>query len=206
MIHVTFERLPEEKRDRILQAARAEFIRFPYEKTSINRILAAAEVPKGSFYQYFDDKSDLFSLCICSVYKKLIGERKRHGERLLETGVLRMKRLGYKRGYELFSRDLRNYLSEEDFKLFGNMLTAPPHIRNFVQMNAAADLIAPVLEEELRSDRNVRRDIDYDYYAYLLSLTEVIPVDYGTRTRQSMEELFYLGFKYMQSIYDSISV
>ena len=86
------------------------------------------------------------------------------------------------------------------------MLTAPPHIRNFVQMNAAADLIAPVLKEELRSDRNVRRDIDYDYYAYLLALTEVIPVDYGTRTRQSMEELFYLGFKYMQSIYDSISV
>ena len=72
MVHTTFERLPEEKRNRILQAARAESIRYPYEKTSINRILAEAEVPKGSFYQYFDDKSDLFSCCICDVYKKLI--------------------------------------------------------------------------------------------------------------------------------------
>lgn len=206
MIHATFERLPEEKKDRILQAARAEFIRFPYEKSSINRILAEAEVPKGSFYQYFDDKSDLFSLCIFSVYEKLIRERKRHGELLLESGMHRMKKLGYQKGYELFSKDLRNYLSEEDFKLFENMLAAPPHIRNFVQMNAGANLIAPVIKEELRNDRNVRRDIDYDYYAYLLGLTEVIPVDYGMRSGQSMEGLFYLGFRYMQSIYDSISV
>ena len=82
MIHTTFERLPQEKRDRILQAARTEFIRYPYEKTSINRILAEAEVPKGSFYQYFDDKSDLFSLCTCAVYRKLIDARKRNGEKL----------------------------------------------------------------------------------------------------------------------------
>lgn len=204
LIHSTFERLPEEKKDRILQAARAEFIRNPYEKTSINRILSEAEVPKGSFYQYFDDKSDLFSLCICAVYKKLIDERKKNGELLLESGMLRMKRLGYEKGYQMFSKELREYLSEEDFALFGNMLHAPQHIRNFVQMNAASSLIAPVFKEELKNDKNVRKDIDYDYYAYLLSLTEVIPVDYGTRKGLSMEEFFFLGYKYMRSIYDSI--
>ena len=204
MIHTTFERLPQEKRDRILQAARTEFIRYPYEKTSINRILAEAEVPKGSFYQYFDDKSDLFSCCICDVYKRLIGERKKNGEPLLESGVLRMKKLGFDKGYQSFSEDLKRYLSEEDFKLFGNMLEAPPHIRNYVQMNAASTLIAPELKEELMKDKCVRKDIDYDYYAYLLSLTEVIPVDYGTRKGLPMEDLFFLGFQYMQSIYDSI--
>ena len=204
MIHATFERLPEEKKDRILQSARAEFIRYPYEKTSINRILAEAEIPKGSFYQYFDDKSDLFSCCICDVYKRLIGERKKNGEPLLESGVLRMKKLGFDKGYQSFSEDLKRYLSEEDFKLFGNMLEAPPHIRNYVQMNAASILIAPELKEELMKDKCVRKDIDYDYYAYLLSLTEVIPVDYGTRKGLPMEDLFFLGFQYMQSIYDSI--
>ena len=45
MVHTTFERLPEEKKNRILQASRAEFIRYPYGKTSINRILAEAEIP-----------------------------------------------------------------------------------------------------------------------------------------------------------------
>ena len=136
MIHTTFERLPQEKRDRIIQAARTEFIRYPYEKTSINRILAEAEVPKGSFYQYFDDKSDLFSLCTCAVYRKLIDARKRNGEPLLEFGMLRMKKLGYDKGYQAFSKDLERYLSEEDFKLFENMMEAPRHIRNYVQMNA----------------------------------------------------------------------
>ena len=204
MIHSTFERLPEEKKDRIIQAARAEFIRNPYEKTSINRILAEAEIPKGSFYQYFDDKSDLFSLCICAVYKKLIDKRKKNGELLLESGVLRMKKLGYENGYRLFSKELKEYLSEEDFALFENMLRAPQHIRTFVQMNAASEVIAPVLKEELKNDKNVRKDIDYDYYAYLLSLTEVMPVDYGTRKGLPMEEFFFLGYKYMRSIYDSI--
>ncbi|MBR4764510.1 MAG: TetR/AcrR family transcriptional regulator [Lachnospiraceae bacterium] len=204
MIHTTFERLPKEKRNRILQAARAEFLRYPYEKTSINRILAEAEVPKGSFYQYFDDKADLFSLCTCAVYKKLIDARKKNGEALLDSGMLRMKKLGYEKGYQAFSKDLERYLSEEDFKLFENMMEAPRHIRNFVQMNAASTLIAPVLKEELIKDKSVRKDIDYDYYAYLLSLTEVISVDYGTRTGLKMEDFFFLGFQYMWSVYDSI--
>lgn len=204
MIHSTFERLPEEKKDRILQAARAEFIHNPYEKTSINRILAEAGIPKGSFYQYFDDKSDLFSLCINAVYRRLIDERKKNGELLLESGMLRMKRLGYEKGYQLFSKELNEYLSGEDFALFENMLQAPQHIRTFVQLNAASALIAPVICEELKNDKNVRKDIDYDYYAYLLSLTEVIPVDYGTRKELPMEDFFFLGYKYMRSIYDSI--
>lgn len=204
MIHTTFERLPKEKRDRILQAARAEFLRYPYEKTSINRILAEAEIPKGSFYQYFDDKADLFSLCTCAVYKRLIDARKKNGEPLLESGMLRMKKLGYDKGYQAFSQDLHRYLSEEDFKLFENMMEAPRHIRNYVQMNAASTLIAPVLKEELMKDKSVRRDIDYDYYAYLMSLSEVVSVDYGTRTGRKMEDFYFLGFQYMQSVYDSI--
>ena len=47
-------------------------------------------------------------------------------------------------------------------------------------------------------------DIDYDYFSYLLSLTEMIPVNYGARTGQSIEQTIYLGFQYMRAIYDSI--
>lgn len=204
MVHKTFERLPGEKKERILQAARAEFVRYPYEKTSINRILADAGVPKGSFYQYFDDKSDLFGICISIVYGHLIEMRRRNGESLLETGMLRMKRLGFEKGYQLFSEDLSRYLSAEDFLLFENMLAAPRHIRNYVQTEAATSLIAPIFKEELRRDKNVRTDIDYDYYAYLLSLTEVIPVDYAVSTGRSTEEIFYFSYQYMRSIYDSL--
>ena len=195
MIHQTFYRLPDEKRARLLASAHREFTQHTYEKASINRILDEAKIPKGSFYQYFDDKSDLFYLCIFSVYEKIIAARAQNNEPLLNSGLIRMMNLGYDRGYELFS---------EDLTLFSNMLRAPDAIRNYVQMSVASELIAPIFKAELKSDPKIRTDIDYDYFSYLLSLTEMIPVNYGARTGQSIEQTIYLGFQYMRAIYDSI--
>lgn len=59
----TFFRLPEEKRGRILASAWEEFTAVPYAEASINRIVRASRIPRGSFYQYFADKNDLF-LCL----------------------------------------------------------------------------------------------------------------------------------------------
>lgn len=56
----TFFRLPEEKRSRILESAWEEFTSAPYPDVSINRIIGHAAIPRGSFYQYFEDKNDLF--------------------------------------------------------------------------------------------------------------------------------------------------
>lgn len=204
MIHQTFFRLPEEKRVRILASAHREFTQNIYEKSSINRILDEAKIPKGSFYQYFDDKSDLFYLCISSVYEKIIAMRTRNNESLLDSGMRRMMDMGYDRGYQMFSEDLHSILDEEDFKLFSNMLLAPAAIRNYVQMNVASELIAPIFKKELMADPEVREDIDYDYFAYLLSLTEMIPVDYSARNGLGIDETIYLGFEYMRAIYSSI--
>lgn len=56
----TFFNLPQEKRTRLLAAAREEFSRVPYDEASINRMIRAAGIPRGSFYMYFADKEDLF--------------------------------------------------------------------------------------------------------------------------------------------------
>ena len=55
----TFFNLPPPKREKLLHAAIMEFAR-PYGEVSINRIIQGAEIPRGSFYQYFADKTDLF--------------------------------------------------------------------------------------------------------------------------------------------------
>lgn len=57
----TFLRLPEEKQARLIEAAWTEFTRINYVDTSINNIVKDAGIPRGSFYQYFTDKDDLFS-------------------------------------------------------------------------------------------------------------------------------------------------
>jgi len=70
----TFRRLPEEKKKRFLDAAWEEFTRTPFEKASINKIILKAQVPRGSFYQYFADKEDLFFYLLGSMMKYLMAE------------------------------------------------------------------------------------------------------------------------------------
>ena len=59
MPSATFFRLPEEKRRRLMEACWAELTRVRFTEASINRIIGAAHIPRGSFYQYFTDKEDL---------------------------------------------------------------------------------------------------------------------------------------------------
>ena len=56
----TFFNLSEDKRQHIERIAMDEFAKFGYEQASINRIVIASGIAKGSFYQYFEDKGDLF--------------------------------------------------------------------------------------------------------------------------------------------------
>jgi len=56
----TFLNLTEAKRAPILTAALAEFSSHSYEAASINVICRESGIPKGSFYQYFENKYDLY--------------------------------------------------------------------------------------------------------------------------------------------------
>lgn len=56
----TFFNLPEEKRQTIINAAVEEFAGFGLENASTNRIVKNSGIAKGSFYQYFEDKQDVF--------------------------------------------------------------------------------------------------------------------------------------------------
>ncbi|MCM1038287.1 MAG: TetR/AcrR family transcriptional regulator [Roseburia sp.] len=54
-----FFNLPQEKQERVYQAAFDELTRVPYDELSINQIIRKADIPRGSFYQYFENKEDL---------------------------------------------------------------------------------------------------------------------------------------------------
>ncbi len=56
----TFFNLPDEKRKRIESIAIDEFASDGYDQTTISAIVKKADIAKGSFYQYFDNKKDLF--------------------------------------------------------------------------------------------------------------------------------------------------
>ena len=60
MPKVTFINLPEEKKQTLIAAMRKEFSRVPLYDASISNIIKSANIPRGSFYQYFEDKEDAF--------------------------------------------------------------------------------------------------------------------------------------------------
>ena len=62
----TFFNLPAEKKHKILKAANKEFARVPLEQASIKNIVTNAQIPRGSFYQYFENKQDLFEYIMTS--------------------------------------------------------------------------------------------------------------------------------------------
>lgn len=60
----TFYNLDQEKRERIINAAMDEFSENSYEVSSINQIVKHSNIAKGSFYQYFENKEDVYKYII----------------------------------------------------------------------------------------------------------------------------------------------
>lgn len=60
----TWDNLADEKRERVLAAARAEFARRGFEAGSLNTIASEAGIAKGSLFQYFSDKVDLIDTVV----------------------------------------------------------------------------------------------------------------------------------------------
>jgi AcrR family transcriptional regulator len=72
----TFFNLPEEKKQKILQSAVDEFTENEMYKSRVSNIIKNAGIPRGSFYQYFEDLEDLYFYVIEGEFDKMfkIGE------------------------------------------------------------------------------------------------------------------------------------
>ncbi len=56
----TYFNLPDEKRERIFNAGLLEFSYHDLFESSVNTIVSIANISKGSFYQYFEDKDEFY--------------------------------------------------------------------------------------------------------------------------------------------------
>jgi AcrR family transcriptional regulator len=74
MARKRFDKLAREKQEAILRAAAEEFGREGYEGASINRIIEASGMSKGSVYYYFEDKADLFSTTLERSIQRFVDE------------------------------------------------------------------------------------------------------------------------------------
>ncbi|QTN01320.1 TetR family transcriptional regulator [Sediminibacillus dalangtanensis] len=59
-MYANFKQLKSEKQERIINAAIKEFVRNGFEKASTNEIVKEANISKGSLFNYFNSKKDLY--------------------------------------------------------------------------------------------------------------------------------------------------
>ena len=92
-----FLKLPEEKRSKILRAVHSELAQFPVDELSINRIIHSADISRGSFYQYFEDKDDLLEYVFSDFRQVMTKEIKASIERnrgdMFEVGMDILKKI-----------------------------------------------------------------------------------------------------------------
>ena len=150
----TFFNLPEEKRSIIEQAAMDEFTEYGFDKSNMNRIVDQSKIAKGSFYQYFEDKKDLYFHLIDAVVtrkiKALAPVLDHYGEHIFAYNLEELFRIGL----EFADSDPKLYRLGEDFTT-----KKPELVKGFIEKYSptALDLYEKLLETaaqkgELRDD------------------------------------------------------
>lgn len=74
MARPRFHKLPPEQQQTIERAALEEFVAHGFNAASLNRIIDAAGISKGSMYYYFDGKEDLYAHVTSAELGRLFAE------------------------------------------------------------------------------------------------------------------------------------
>lgn len=131
-----FIRLPDEKKKVILEAAMDEFSRVPFDKVSINQIIKNAEISRGSFYTYFEDKMD--------VLRYIFQDTKRQFQDFCIESLEMNRGDFWKMIVDLFHQVVYRKYSEQLARLFQNVL---PY--------AEAEKFLKILREDFGDGKNM---------------------------------------------------
>ena len=170
----TFFNLPELKRLLIEDAAMDEFATWGYDNASINRIVEACQIAKGSFYQYFEDKKDLYKHLIARIAEekmKVISPPAEAGTTDLFGQLAEMYRAGL-----AFAR------LHPKAALIGNQvyknLDHPVHKEILKDSKGMATAFYANLVDLAIARGEVRPDMDRGFAAYFLMQMNVNTVEY----------------------------
>lgn len=155
-----FTDLPEQKRLLILKTAAFEFSAHSFEAASLNRIIEKCGMSKSSFYYYFNDKAELFSVLI-----------DRASVRMVEAiAVPLQERLSHDFWGEiekLFGRVLLASEEQPWFLAFGKLFYQEP-ASNIADIGDVYAAVRSWVEEALataQSSGAIRTDLPFDLLA-----------------------------------------
>ncbi len=192
----TFLNLNDEKKKKLLDAAKKEFSRARLSETSINKIIKEANISRGSFYMYFSDKEDL--------YAYLLSKHRINGLKILIDCLKRSKGDIISAYEELYTIFLDKCLLEKEKNFFKNVFqNANLYIENKTGFCCFAS------EEEKRLFQELKQTIDMkklstdakesieDMIMLLLNITmkSIIPVIFLEANKEKEKNHFQKSLK-----------
>jgi AcrR family transcriptional regulator len=158
-----FDKIPKEKRDRILNVAIKEFADNGFENTSIQQIAKKAGISVGSIYKYFENKETMFSMVVhegmSSLEELLISLEDSSEDILVKAEKIIRALIKYSRkNPELIK--LYCQLTTSDNSEFLNSISQ--------RIEAVSASIYTVTISKAQETGDVRNDINPAFFAFLL--------------------------------------
>ncbi|PKM85026.1 MAG: hypothetical protein CVU86_03990 [Firmicutes bacterium HGW-Firmicutes-11] len=159
----TFFNLDETKRKAIVEAALNEFASRPYNEASLNTIVATSNISKGSLYQYFDDKRDLYLYLIERAGEVKLQYLHKYNSTLLFDDFFQGFGDLMKHGVEF---NLANPLYS---KLLNSAFNGPLIDESMAKMKQMNAVFMDGLIQAAIEKGQVRSDVDHELIVYVLN-------------------------------------
>lgn len=188
----TFFNLSEEKREKVIRSAISEFLKHGFEKANVGSIAKNAGVAKGSIYQYFENKKELFGYSVRWSVELLT---KKSG-RLILTQDKNIFDYFYQSSNQL----LEQFRQEREMAIFIQdvFLGRYPGMTDestTVMMKAADEFVMHLIKEG-KKNGSIRKDMDDKILSlFLLGATTKIKENILSRARSDGADIIDAGFE-----------
>lgn len=176
----TFFNLHKDKQERIMHAIIKEMGLHAYEHININNIIKDANIPRGSFYQYFSGKDDMFGY-----FYTYIAEKKFAYWGNLLTHEIDLPFI--ERFEKIYERGLQFTKDYPELVLVGKKLLGSDYLNQTPQARKSMELAIQVYAGFIKKDQalgRIRDDVDAEFLGMLiLELTSKMTLDdiYGDK-------------------------
>lgn len=160
----TFFNLSEDKQKRIVTSALDEFAARSFEHANLSNIIKDADISRGSLYQYFKDKTDLYLHVMDIAKMKKMSYLQEYFTNPMDLPFIDLFKSMYMAGIK-FSMENPKMVS-----MFAHLLASKGKIFDLVfdnNIDIALDLYTSLIDRDKAQGR-IRKDIDTKTFAQLV--------------------------------------
>ena len=180
----TFYNLNKDKKEKIKKAIKNEFSRNPFSKASISNIIEEAQIPRGSFYQYFEDKEDALKYILDEVAqkerKKIIDILNRNSGDIFKTSI------------ESFDYILNKNINEKEIQFLKNVVQEIKEENIDFQLPIRSNFKSTVEKWNINTESlNIKSEEDLKYILrilFIVTKTQIMDVILKRTSKEKSRE------------------